>query len=275
MEVIVTVSAYPFLADKRLVIVDGLLSRLKTDDLKALAEELAHLPEFARVVFNEPETLKKNNPVLKLAQEHDSGFEKAFTAPANTTQWIVRHAREHHGVDIKPNAAAALASVIDKDLLAADSELAKLAAYVNYERPIEELDVAALTPYVAEANIFEMVDAIGRQDGKTALTIAELLLAEGSEPLSLFGMINRQFRLLILAREHLDSGGTFDTTGKAIGVHDFVGKKVAGQARTFPSQQMIEAIYKKLVEYDYQVKTGQMSDKMALEIFIAGVTHAN
>lgn len=272
------VCAIPFLSDKRLVIVEGLLARLEKQgktgkaELENLCENLLKLPDFARLVFHENITLPKTNPVLKLAQENPHGYEKAFVPPANLTGWIVTHTKNDYGAEIEPNAAAALASVVDKDLRAADSEIAKLVAYVNYERPIHERDVAAMTPYVAEANIFEMVDAIGRQDGKTAMTIAQQLLTEGSEPLSLFGMINRQFRLLILAREYLDEHGSTDGLAKATGMSDFVAKKVGGQARQFGSVETLEGIYRKLADYDFQIKTGKMSDQMALEVFIAGVT---
>lgn len=272
------VSAFPFLSDKRLVIVEGLLTKLEKggksskDELEKMCENLSTLPDFARLVFHENSTLKTSNPVLKLAQQSEHGYEKAFVAPSNITQWIVRHTKDEYSAEIETNAAAALASVVDKDLRAADSEISKLVAYVNYQRPINERDVVMFTPYVAEANIFEMVDAIGRQDGKTAMTIAQQLLNEGNEPLSLFGMINRQFRLLILAREYIDERGNSDGMAKAIGVHDFVAKKLSGQARQFDGIATIEGIYHKLVDYDFQIKTGKMSDEMALEVFIAGVT---
>lgn len=276
--VINTVSAFPFLSDKRLVIVEGLLTRLDKvgksgkDELEKMCENIKTLPDFSRLVFHENTTVSKNNVVLKLAQEDPRGYEKAFTAPANITQWIMRHAKDEYRAEIEPNAAAALASVVDKDLRAADSELSKLVAFVNYERAINERDVATMTPYVAEANIFDMVDAIGQQDGKTAMTIAQQLLTEGGEPLSLFGMVNRQFRLLIIAKEYLEETGTTDGMAKAIGVHDFVAKKLASQARKFASMEMLEGIYHKLADYDLQIKTGKISDEMALEVFIAGVT---
>src|SRR5690606_430934 len=113
--------------------------------------------------------------------------------------------KNEYGADIEPQAAHALASVIDKDVRSADNEIAKLAAYAG-EHPITQADVALLTAYVPEPDIFRMVDAIGQQDGKTAMQICTALLVT-QELLSLFGMINRQFRLLILAREYMDQTG--------------------------------------------------------------------
>lgn len=166
-EVLSAASALPFLADKRLVLVSGMLTWLarkgagKTgkEQLEVLVEGLPHLPDFARVVFVEPDTLSDKHPVLDLARRDPAGFHKLFNPPRDPIQWIKQQARQVYSVDIEQQAAMALAAVIGTDLRAADSELAKLAAYVNRERAITEADVDLLTPYVSEANVFEMVDA--------------------------------------------------------------------------------------------------------------------
>lgn len=276
-EVLNAASSYPFLSDKRLVIVDDMLTTLNKRggskaELDLLMEELPKLPDFARLVFHESTTLSEKNPVLALARQDPHGYEKNFSVPSNPAQWIMSRAKSEHGVEMDHKAASALASVINNDLRAADSEIAKLAAYVDYARPITEADVALLTPYVAEADIFAMVDAIGHQDGKTALKIAQNLLNHGNEVLSLLGMIYRQFRLLILAKEYLDGRGNPAEMGKALGVHDFVAKKIAGQARQFQSLAQLESIYQKLGELDYRIKTGKIEAEMALQLFIVGVT---
>jgi len=273
MHAINAVSAVPFLADKRLVIVEGMLDKAPKAELETLAEELPHLPDFARLVFRENKTLSEKNAILQLARNHERGYEKNFSIPADLSQWIIRQAKSVYNLEFTPIAAAALASVINKDLRAADSEIVKLGAFVDFARPITEKDVAALTPYVAEADIFEMVDAIGQRDGQKAMRLTQNLLSQGNDPLSLFGMINRQFRLLILAKEYLNENGTPAGMGKAIGVHDFVAsKKLAPQAGRFREIKSLESIYKKLVEYDYSIKMGKLEAEMALQLFIAGIT---
>ena len=272
-----TASAIPFLSDKRLVIVEGMLAYLAKKgksgqpELDILVAGLPNLPDFARVVFHENTTLTNKNPVIKLVHEDPHGFEKAFNAPSDPINWIRRQAENVYQTQIEPAAATALASVIDKDLRAADSELAKLSAYVNGERAITVQDVKLLTPYVSEPDIFKMVDAIGQQDGRTAMTICMELLND-QEALSLFGMINRQFRLLILAREYIDQHGNSAGMADALGIHEFVAKKLGSQARAFGSLEQIEGIYRTLTNYDFSIKTGKVTDVMALQLFIAGVT---
>jgi DNA polymerase III subunit delta len=130
-------------------------------------------------------------------------------------------------------------------------------------------DVALLTPYVSEANVFEMVDALGKRDGATATRLLHRLL-DDDDPFSLFGMMVRQFRLLLQAREYLDGGGAPKQTGKALGVHPFVGEKVAAQARFFSLPQL-EQIYHNLLDTDVGIKTGKVEAQLALDLLIAGI----
>lgn len=273
-----TVSSYPFLSDKRLVIVEGLLTHLakrgagNKAEIDILLEGLPKLPDFARLVFAETDELSASNKVLKLAEEAPNGFAKNFATPSNPARWISQQAKKVHGVEIENEAANALASVINKDMRVADSELAKLAAYVDYSRPITIADVASLTAYVAEASIFDMVDAIAENNGKTAMQLTRDLMAEGSDPIAILAMINRQFRLLILAKEYQDEGNASGGMAKAIGVHPFVAQKLGTQVRRFREIGQLERIYKKLVELDFEIKTGKIPSDIALQLFITGVT---
>ena len=74
-----------------------------------------------------------------------------------------------------------MAAVIGSDLRAADSECIKLVTYVGLDRTITEADVHTLTPYVSETDIFKIVDAMGRGDGKVALRLIYRLLEDPKE----------------------------------------------------------------------------------------------
>ncbi len=276
-DVLSSARSMPFLSDRRMVIINGMITWLtrkgagtaNKEELDKLIEGLTQLPHWARVVFVETSSLSDRNALLKLAKTAPGGFHKEFDPPRNAVRWIVEQARAEYDTEIDPGAARALAEVINNDLRTADSELAKLALYVNGERAITEADIALLTPYVSEANVFEMVDAIGRRDGKIALRLMHRLLEDG-EPLQLFGMIIRQFRLLIQAREYLNAGGNPKGLGKAIGVHPFVGEKLGMQVRAFSLEQL-EKIYHFLLETDMAIKTGRVRDRLALDLLIASI----
>ncbi|MYD08642.1 MAG: DNA polymerase III subunit delta [Chloroflexi bacterium] len=281
-EVLAAVKSMPFLADKRLVIVRGLIShitrrgagqagKIATDRLIA---ELPGLPDHARLVLVEDGLLSENNRLLKAAGSLENGFIRAFSKPKNLTRWISARARSEYAADITPQAAAAIASVVSDDLLRADNEICKLAAYVNGERPISEEDVAALTPYVPEANVFEMVDALAAGNGARALELIQQSLHDDPRDpgFRLFGLIVRQFRLLLMTRDHIASGGgsQAQTIAKTLGVHPFTAGKLPGQARRFTTEQL-DAILKHLQRYDQDMKTGRIQPRLALDLLAASL----
>ena len=281
-EIMNAATSYPFLADRRLIIVRGLLSWITRKGagetgkraVEQLANDLPQLPEWSRVVFVERDKLPANNKLVKLAQQNAAGYEKTFTAPKDSTSWIIQRAKEVYEVEIEPRAAQALASVTGEDLRRADNELVKLVSYVNNERPITENDVAQLTPYVAEANIFAMIDALAVGKGDVAMTLVHHLLEENprDDGFGLYAMIVRQFRLLLIAKEHLMLTGTRQGLPEALDTKSkFVADKAADQSRNFTLAQL-EEIYRVLQDYDLKMKTGRIKPHLALELIVAGLS---
>jgi len=288
--------AIPFLSDRRLVIVTNYLTQLgrrargqsEKAAIDALAGYLTRLPDTLQLVFVEyeardedarrrPPVVGKNHPILKLAQQHpECGQAREFALPdrgTELTEWIARRARQK-GATIERAAADALGTAAGPDPRLLDSELEKLVTYAGPERPTLTLaDVELLVPYTGQANIFTMVDAIGRRDGPAALPMLHKLLDEHTKPeycLSLLGMIVRQFRMLIQVKE-LDGQGLAPTTiAKRAELNSFVVDKVRLQARNF-SMRQLEAIYGQLLATDLAIKTGQMDGMFALDTLVAAL----
>lgn len=279
-EILNSAKSFPFLSDKRLVIVKGLITHLMRKgagetgkkQLERLLNELPNLPSYARLVMVERGNLRSNSKIVKLAQKE--GYCRAFEAPKDSTAWIQHRAKEEYNAQIDARAAVALASITGNDLRRADNELVKLVSYVNDDRPITEADVAVLTPYVAEANVFDMVDALSTGDGRTALSLMHQVLEQdpGDPGFRLFSLITRQFRLLLLVREHLDNGGSPNNKviASALGIHPYPAQKLAVQSRAFDVPQL-EQIYRRLQQYDHDMKTGRIKPRLALELLVASL----
>jgi DNA polymerase III subunit delta len=122
-----------------------------------------------------------------------------------------------------------------------------------------------------QSDIFAMVDAIGERNGQKALELLHILLEE-MDFIPLFGMVIRQFRLLIQAREILDLGGTERDLIETLGLHPFVAEKIWTQARQFDLPSL-EMIYYHLLEIDLGEKTGRMPGELALDVLIARLAH--
>ena len=284
-DVLAAVKSLPFLAEKRLVIVKGLIRHVTRKGAgqagKAAADRLMHelpgLPTFARLVLVESDLLSEKNRLLKAARAMENGYIKGYRKPQNLANWIRQRAKEAYDAEISAAAASAIAALVSDDVLRADNELHKLVCYVDGEREISEADVALLTPYVPEANIFEMVDALAIGDGSRALELIHQSLQQnpGDAGFGLFGMIARQFRLLTMTRDHLDRGGGAggQSIARAIGAHPFVAGKLATQARRFSALQL-DAILKRLQRYDQDMKTGRIEPRLALELLVTSLARA-
>jgi DNA polymerase-3 subunit delta len=266
----------PMFAERRTLIIKDLLSFLTTRGeagkhaVEQLVEGVASLPESACLVLVERGELRKDNKFLKFANQHERCSVKYFDAPKDSTEWIIRRTKGEYGAQITPQAAHALATVVGNDLRRADNELVKLVSYVDSKRPIEEADVALLTPYVAEANAFKLVDALIGGDAKTAMRLIHITLQQDpSDPgFRLFGLIVSQFRSLLLVREYLSDGGHTRDMASSLGIHPFVAEKLSKQSRAF-SLEDLEDVYRRLHCYDVDMKTGKISPELALDLLVA------
>jgi DNA polymerase-3 subunit delta len=265
--------AVPFMADKRLVVVDGLLSRLakeKGSYLDGLLEMLTSLPETSRLVFVEEVELAKSHPVVKLAASDERGYIRQFEPPSNRElpAWVVRRAKKHGG-SITAEAAAYLAEVVGPDLRLLDQELTKLVTYAG-GKEIDRDQVIELVPYAQQAVIFDLVDALGHRNGQVASSTLQRLLDGGEHPLSIFGMIVRQFRLLIQVLERKQAGENAASIARTLKLHDFVARKLYHQAGNFTADQL-EYIYRHLLTTDAQIKRGELLPQVALDLLVGGL----
>ena len=83
-------------------------------------------------------------------------------------------------------------------------------------------------------------------------------------------MIVRQFRLLIQVKELQEDTLPPDAIARQLGLHPFVAKKIGEQSRNFSLAQL-ETIYRRLLDIDVEIKTGQTSDVLALDLLVAGL----
>lgn len=287
-EILNDVTTYPFLSDKRLVIVYDLLSTLGKKgagkeakaELDRLVAALPHLPEYARLVFVENDDLPAANPVRKLLETDNHGYEKVFNLPRSTSEWIARRAIAYEA-EIEPRAAALLAEWTNQDLFAADSELAKLSDYVRADpagpRPIREADIRLLTANELETKIWDLTDALGMRNGKLAANVAHRVLEAGAEPLMILGAINSHFRRLLIVKAfeaEQVNGNLADVLG---GAAPFVIGKLRDQARHFTYQEL-KAIHHTLLEVDHDLKSGGYAGQglsggvLAIDLLIATLT---
>ena len=277
------VNAIPFLAPKRLVILANPSERyLKPEQRKKFEEFIGKSPETVSLVIYEQMAIKKFKDKLKQEKEDQKHwlvkwgkkagiqFERyALPSTWEMTGWITAEAKQQGGT-IAPAAAAKLAEMVGVDTRQAGQEIVKLLAFANWERQISLADVESVSLLTAQESVFDFVDALATGNGQSAQHLLKRLL-ENEDPFALWGMVIRQFRLLLQAREVLDARGGKDEVAHALGVHPFVAEKATSQARAF-TLQALERIYHDMLEIDEGVKTSQITLELALDMLVVEKT---
>ncbi len=220
------------------------------------------------IILAEFDQLKGDHWLLKWASGNKRAGVHVYNLPKHIEmpRWIESETRKMGG-KIEPGAAARLSEMVGEDPRIAAQELGKLLTYVNYARPVTMADVDKVSILSAQGSIFDLVDALGTGDGKKAQSVLHQLL-ESEEAFALWGMVIRQFRLLLQAREMLDSGAGIAQIQSALKLHEYVASKVTSQARRF-SMPALETIYHRLLEIDEGAKTSQVPLDLSLDLLVA------
>ena len=278
-------STVPFLAQARLIVVEGLLVSLGSGrgvatEWQPLVDTLPGMPETSHLVLLEPARQREQrqtlgrSPLLRALRALDGVDFRQFTelriggrGGNEVASWL-RERAAASGVRIEAAAAARLSELIGADLWALSGELAKLAQYAQ-DRPITVEDVDLLTTAARDEDVFALVD--DAVTGRTAAALVRLrrMLDRGSDsPARIQGLIARQLRNLVRAAALIEEGAPRETIGEATGVtHPFpLGKLVdqasaTGRAAAEDGLRAVEAA-------DHAVKTGRFSDALALELLI-------
>lgn len=280
----------PFLTARRMVIVTNPVSLMRSESSRQkFLQTLSSLPESTAMVLVQDDIWipsgnqrgwkqfydykdhgkLKIHPLLEWARGAGSKVKiEILRLPALNAMpgWIANEVKRQNG-RMTPQAATALAGIVGSDTGQARQEISKLLSYVDYKRSVEPGDVHELTAPGGQADVFVMVDALAMGDSRQALRQLGRLLEE-QDAISLYGMMVRQFRLIMMAKEARENGVTSDeSVGRLLGTAPFPAQKALNQARRY-SFDRLSQIYHRLHEIDRMSKTGQMDLEVALQTFV-------
>lgn len=290
----------PFLAERRLVVVDNLLGRLAAPgkrkskntqpesaedeaaaqeaeppedakgQVKAFLAYLGQTPASTQLVLLEPNTA--SGPGLRRVQELARSNQAQVILcekprKNDLPDWIRRRARLRE-VTLDAAAVQDLAEFVGDDLRQLDQELIKLADYAA-ARTVTRKDVRLLVPATRAASVFELVDALGLGNGPTAGRLMQHALdVDGEPPLRLLAMIARQYRLLIQVKALQAQGARPPEIARTLNLGEWTVPRFVNQANrhSFPR---LERTMERILATDEAIKTGRLTDREALDLLLA------
>lgn len=268
----------PFLADFRMVRVDGLGARMKgggrrrsLGEWDSLSNLLDGVPPTTVLVFLD-EGLTDANPLRRAVEEVGADV-RDFALPRERElgAWVRARARAL-AVQLTPQGERRLVQLVGRDLWVLAGELEKLKLYAG-EDVVDDAIVDSLVARSREGNIFQLVDAVAEGRPTRALHALERLRAEGVDARRLITMLARQYRMIAVAREVLDAGGGEREVRSALGVHSFVAERAVAQARRY-DQAAADAGISRVLEAEvavqnyWQGRDGGMNQDLAVELLI-------
>ena len=263
-ELIRQADTMPFFAKKRLILVED------SGFFKASSEELASylpsMPDTTCIIFAESQVDKRNR-LYKKVKELGYAAEMQRQDAAQLARWaggiLAREGRKITGRTME-----LFLSMTGEDMENIRMELEKLVCYTMGRDVITKEDVDAVGTVHVTSRVFDMVAAIVAGNTKKAMDLYEDLLTLKEPPMRILFLIARQFNQLLQIKELTAAGKDKGAMASALKVPPFAVGKLTAQARAFTRDQILSWVTL-CVETEEAVKTGRLSDRLAVELLIA------
>lgn len=263
-EIIGLAETMPFFAEHRLILIED--SGLFKSGGEELAEYLPQMPDTSCLVFSESEVDKRSR-LFKTVKKIGYAAELGRQESGQLARWaggiLAKEGKKISG----PTMELFLSKTGD-DMENIRSELDKLISYTLGRDVITKEDVDAIcTPQITN-RIFEMIAAIANRKTRQAMDLYEDLLTLKEPPMRILFLIARQFNQILQVKELAGQGMDRGAIASRLKLQPFVAGKVMAQARAFTREQIL-AYVNLCVDAEESVKTGRLSDRLAVELLIA------
>lgn len=253
----------PFFADHRLILIEN--GGLFKKDAGELVQYLPSMPESTILLFVESQ-MDKRSKLYKAIQAKGYAVELKRQSPDYIEKWVLTILKKEKKRITRSTMDRFLERTgSDMDLIR--SELDKLLAYTQGRDVIDLSDVEEVGSVQITDQIFDMINAIAAHNRGRALALYSDLLALKKPSMLILSLIARQFNQLMQVRELSDGGAARAAIASQLKLSPYIAGKVQAQARSFSPQALKEAVTA-CVEAEAAVKTGSLSDQLAVETLL-------
>ena len=267
-----SVSAVPFLSEKRLIIITGLIKNGDEGLREYLTDNIEKIPDSAEVVLVEEGEVAKNLKIFKALSKKGSVNYFPLRQGYELEKWLINYAREKK-IPLPPISAKKLIATAGNNAWRLINELEKLDLYriSQKKEEIEEGDIDSMVESENDPNIFDFIDSLGARNAKAASKHLNQLLSSGKNENYILTMIVYQFRNLLIIEDLIVRGVDKRQLAKEAEIHPFVVTKAIRVLDNFDLREL-KNVYSKLLRTDLDIKTGAVEPRLALEKLLADLT---
>ena len=265
IEIINLVNTPPFFAPLRVILAEKSGLFAKSDE--KFTECLKNIPDSAMLIFIEEKVNLSYGPA-KAAQKHGMVVKFDTPDPKMFEQWAIVYLKRY-GKQISRDAWEEFTHLTPNDMNTTEKELSKLIDYCWDKDSISIGDVRAIVTKHADSQIFKMIEGMAEKNLTKVMHYYHDILGDKNEkPLGILTLITKQFRQMLWLKALKERGASDDEI-----LHEMklsktgVIRRIYAVAKNF-SEEQIYAILADITELDGAIKTGNMVDRMAVEMLL-------
>jgi len=256
----------PMMSSRRIVVVRE-FDKIKEEELELVVSYLKHPSPTTTLVFQAVSADQRRKITTALTKSCTVvSFDSLRDDEAR--RWAEGYVKRC-GSRIEPRALDRLITLGGTRLSRLVNELEKLAAYAGGE-VITEAAVLELVPRSREHTSWELWDTIIRRDGKRATRLIRRLLDDGDTgaPLMILGALASLYRRMIVGKELLDRGASFDEFARAVGQWRDGATYWRTRLNRTSRSEIVRGLHR-IAQVDNAIKNAEATPRLQMEYLVA------
>jgi DNA polymerase III subunit delta len=266
-EILGAAASFPFGSEKKIMIVR---EAEKIKDKKALKDYALSPAEFTVLAFfhNGAITNLSTEP-FKTLSANNFLFEAKELKGRNLIVWLINEAEEK-GKTLSDENAQVLVDIVGENRSMLEDQLEKICIFLTQKKEITIEAIQQVSSELNQFNIFDLQNAIGLKEKAKALSVANNLVDNGSEPTFIITMLTRYFTGLAKVTELRSKNIPDRDAARVVGTHPYFYPGYVRARSIFSDKKLVE-VFRSLLKADVSVKTTSSDDKTIITILIAEI----
>ncbi|MCR5329571.1 MAG: DNA polymerase III subunit delta [Lachnospiraceae bacterium] len=262
-----SVTAFPFFADHRLVIVEN--SGLFGASGAEFADTVESMPDTTVLIIIE-QNADKRTRLYKSIQK--IGYICELKTPdSNETASILGSRFNESGKRISTSTLMYFIDYVGGDLFNLVNEADKLSDYTGERATITEDDVNAVCTMQIERKIYDIIDNLVLHNQKRAMQIYFDLIALKESPLGILRLLMSQYNTLLLVRDGMDAGKSDAQIASDGRLAPWQVQRNRAKLRNFDRRRILSALVQ-CINTEESIKTGNIAENAGIEILLANLS---
>ena len=249
---------FSFFDEKRIVCVNFLEKELTANEKKTISDYVKKPNKDCCLLLND------NNRYFDFVKDV-----KTIDCVASET-WACDHIVSlfnENGKSITNQDAKILYSYTLGNFNRIELEIKKISDYLGQQKEVTAEIIDLLVFKDSELKVFDLTAALGEKNKTLAHKLLYDMLKAGEPPIKILGLISNHFRRLFFAK--INKGSNLELS-KALGCKEYAIVKAKQQAEGF-SASKLKNIQNLVLEADYNIKSGEMTQENALYYLIFAI----